>query len=356
MAPVQLGSFTLDPRMPATDDKIQSMRGGNDVVAPEGSFTQYLKATLTEELRVAGLFDPKSNIVITASMLEARLNTNMGTASGQLRTRFTVTRDHALRYDRELTAADSWEGSFVAASAIPAAANHYQGLFRRMVGILLDDMDFKNAVGKEGGPAGLGVPAPKSSGVMAGRPVSLAPGVISPAGMRLGARFDGMDIEHRWLPGQRIDPRTGEASGRPFNSPKSRHGAEFVAAFCARSGIFISPGPVVNDQVKWLVEEGQANGWTAVTSPFQAQRLANAGQIVVAGYPNPSASRGGIVALVRPSIKSDEEIQLEGPQVIHAGSENSASSSVNSTFMHFKGAWQSASDFQVRFFAHANQD
>jgi len=24
--------------------------------------------------------------------------------------------------------------------------------------------------------------------------------------------------------------------------------------------------------------------------------------------------------------------------------------------MHFKGAWQSASDFQVRFFAHANQD
>ena len=149
MAPVQLGSFTLDPGMPAADDKSQSMRGANSVAAPEGSFTQYLKATLMEELKTAGLLDPKSNIVITASMLEAQLNTNMDRASGHLRTRFTVTRDQTLRYDRALTATDTWDGSFIGAVAIPAAANHYQGLFRKMVGTLLDDNDFKAAVSRQ---------------------------------------------------------------------------------------------------------------------------------------------------------------------------------------------------------------
>jgi hypothetical protein len=149
MAPVQLGTFVLDPKMPAADDQSQSMRGGNSVASPvAGSFTQYLKATLAEELKAVGLLDPQSNTVITGSMLEAQLNTNMGTASGQLRTRFIVTRDQAVRYDRELTAADSWKGSFVAAIAIPAAANHYQGLFRKMVATLLDDQDFRDAVRK----------------------------------------------------------------------------------------------------------------------------------------------------------------------------------------------------------------
>jgi hypothetical protein len=149
MAPVQLGAFTLDPRLPESADKNMSMRGANSVVSPvDGSFVQYLKSTLAEELKASGLLDPKSTIVITGALVETQLHTDIGTASGSLKTHFVVTRDGATRYDRELAAVDSWESSFMGAVAIPAAANHYQGLFRKMVSTLLDDKDFKAAVAK----------------------------------------------------------------------------------------------------------------------------------------------------------------------------------------------------------------
>jgi hypothetical protein len=149
MAPVQLGTFTLDSRLSESADKSMSMRGANSVTSPvDGSFTQYLKATLAEELKAAGLLDPKSNIVITGALVETQLHTDIGTATGLLMAHFVVKRDGVTRYDRELTASDSWESSFMGAVAIPAAANHYQGLFRKMVSTLLDDKDFKAAVSK----------------------------------------------------------------------------------------------------------------------------------------------------------------------------------------------------------------
>lgn len=148
MSTVKLGDFTLGSALAAGDDQSMSMRGGNSVSAPQGSFTQYMKATLEEELKAAGLLDAHSSIVITGTLMATELHTSIGTATGFIKARFTVTRDGKVRFDRELKAEDSWESSFVGAVAIPAAANHYQGLFRKLAGVLIDDKDFLAATAK----------------------------------------------------------------------------------------------------------------------------------------------------------------------------------------------------------------
>jgi hypothetical protein len=146
MAPVNVGTFTLGAGMNPDSDKHMSVRGVNDVVPPDASFTQYLKATLAAELSASGLLDPNSNIVITGSLMDSKLSAPIGTGTGSIKAHFVVTRNGVKRYDRELTAMSSWDSPFIGAAAIPAAINEYQGLYRKMVAQLLDDQDFKAAV------------------------------------------------------------------------------------------------------------------------------------------------------------------------------------------------------------------
>ena len=56
---------------------------------------------------------------------------------------------------------------------------------------------------------------------------------------------------------------------------------------------------------------------------------------------------------LRASDKSQALLEAEGPQIIQAGAENATSTSVKEGFHHHRGAWFSARDYQVVFFAHA---
>jgi hypothetical protein len=186
-------------------------------------------------------------------------------------------------------------------------------------------------------------------------PSLLAAGDIGPAGVRLAARYDAMDVEHHWLPGRSVDWRTGDPDGRTSRHTWPTHCNAFVATACERLGVFIPIlGVGANEQARWLAKDGASQGWREVASPFEAQRLANEGQIVVAAYPSPPPheAKPGHVALVRPSAKSDAEIQEEGPQVVQAGGRNAASTPLKTGFHFHREAWKSADDFQVRFYAH----
>jgi hypothetical protein len=165
-----------------------------------------------------------------------------------------------------------------------------------------------------------------------------------------------MDVEHHWLAGTHVDWRTGEPDrGRPDKT----HCSAFVAAACERLGIYILRPPdhgqvhLASAQALWLESEGANRGWKPVASPWEAQELANAGNVVVAVFPSPDPAKAGHAALVRPSSKSAARVAAEGPQVIQAGAENAASISLEKGFRHHRGAWSSARDFQVRFFTHA---
>lgn len=146
LAPVNVGSFTLDSSKPAELDKTMSLRAASIHSPVNNSFAQYLGETLRTELAAAGLIDPSSQTVITGKLTESEVDTAIGTARGKLGARFTVTRAGTVRYDRTLTAESSWESSFVGAVAIPMAAGQYQGLYRKLAGQLFDDADFRKAL------------------------------------------------------------------------------------------------------------------------------------------------------------------------------------------------------------------
>jgi hypothetical protein len=149
LAPATVGSFQLDPKGGADDRKI-SLRGANSVQSPvDGSFAQYLRESIKVELQAAGLYDAKSNAVIAGALTQSDADPAMGTGTAKLGARFTVTRDGAVRYDRELVVDDSWESSFVGAVAIPAAAAHYEGLYRKLAAKLLNDADFRAALARQ---------------------------------------------------------------------------------------------------------------------------------------------------------------------------------------------------------------
>jgi len=131
----------LDSPQSSTDNFQKAKAAGIRPVAV-GDFdgqdgeAQYLKDTLVVELQGAGLLDPASDAVIQGRLVEAR----MGRHQGSVVARFTVTQsDGRVLYDRELRTSATW-------GAGANAARERAGVYRKLVGVLLGDPGFKNAV------------------------------------------------------------------------------------------------------------------------------------------------------------------------------------------------------------------
>lgn len=146
-APVAVGTFNISAAK-AADEGGHSMRGANTLKAPGGSIARYLGESLKVELQSAGLLDPNSSTVISGTLTDTELNANIGTGTAKLAARFVVTRGGAVKYDQELAVNSQWESSFMAAVAVPLAANNYEGLYRALVSKLLDDAAFRAAIAK----------------------------------------------------------------------------------------------------------------------------------------------------------------------------------------------------------------
>jgi hypothetical protein len=177
---------------------------------------------------------------------------------------------------------------------------------------------------------------------------------IASAGEALARVLDGMQVERHWLAGRTIHWRTGLPDPRGHQG--ATHCSAFVAAACDRMGVYILRPPdhsqalLANAQDAWLNREGARFGWRRVSSPIEAQRLANLGALVVACYPNPDRHRPGHIALVRPSPKDDATVATEGPQVIQAGRSNYNSVSLVRGFVHHQDAWKNGA---IEFYSHA---
>lgn len=148
IAPVAVGAFQPDAAKRDLDKGV-GLRGANTLTSPvEGSFAKYLAETLKVELQAAGLLDAASGTVVSGTLTRSEVDPAMSTGTGSLAARFVVTRNGAVNYERELKVDSSWESSFIGAVAIPAAAAQYEGLYRKLVGVLFDDADFRKAVAK----------------------------------------------------------------------------------------------------------------------------------------------------------------------------------------------------------------
>jgi hypothetical protein len=178
---------------------------------------------------------------------------------------------------------------------------------------------------------------------------------ISPSGQRLSEELDAMDVEHHWIAGSHVNWRTGDPDR---GTADKSHCSVFVAAALERLGVYILRPPdhgqvhLATAQQDWLAAEGAAHGWHSVDSPFDAQRLANEGSVVIAIFGSDDPKKPGHIAIVRPTERSRAEIERDGPQVIQAGIENAGSTALREGFRHHHGAWESARRHRVLFFRH----
>ncbi len=181
--------------------------------------------------------------------------------------------------------------------------------------------------------------------------------VVSAAGERLASLLDAMEVEKHWLAGRHVSWRTGEPDGRPVG-PQGAHShcSAFVAAASSRLAIPILEPPehpqilLASAQCGWLRGEGRTRGWLPLRDGLEAQRYANAGNLVVACTRSPDPDEPGHIAIVRPAASTARRIEAEGPQVIQAGVRNWNSTSLKRGFENHPWAWAHG---RIRYFAHA---
>jgi hypothetical protein len=120
----------------------------NSMSSPVGThYGDYLAAALRQELELARLNNPQSDVEISGVLLENNIDAGgFRTAEGQMAARFLVKSGSQLRYDKVKRVTHQWESSFAAAVAIPMASNNYPVMVQKLVGSLVSDPDFIKAV------------------------------------------------------------------------------------------------------------------------------------------------------------------------------------------------------------------
>lgn len=145
-APMTTGRFALAAGKPAEMDQMQGGLRGSSVAAESGSFALYLRDVLRAELKAAGLYDESSKTVIDAELVDSQLDAAIGTGTGRLAARFTVTRSGTRVFDKVLAVDGRWDSSFVGAVALPEAINRYGRFYQQLAAKLFTDPDFLQAV------------------------------------------------------------------------------------------------------------------------------------------------------------------------------------------------------------------
>jgi hypothetical protein len=177
-------------------------------------------------------------------------------------------------------------------------------------------------------------------------------GQITAAGRQLAAMLDDSGVERLWQAGWHVDWRTGIADRpEPGGREAHTHCSAFVAAMAEWVNVYILRPPdhpqelLANAQMRWLAEQGAAYGWQPVANETDAQTMANWGNLVVASFEHPDPRKPGHIAIVRPSLKSSERLEHDGPQIAQAGGHNALSTTLQDGFR-----WRRQ---RVVFFAHA---
>ncbi len=199
-------------------------------------------------------------------------------------------------------------------------------------------------------PAHYPVPLPQVAG-------SGCCGAITPAGSRLAAFLDGMDVDNLWQEHVRINWETGTPkAGAP--ATHGTHCSAFAAAAAKRLDIYLLRPPdhgqdfLASAQERWLQgSHAREDGWKPVSSAREAQGLANQGELVVLVFRNPDPHKPGHIAVVHPYVKSDAALASEGPTTTQAGAHNFTLGTAVFSFVMHPGAWPD----EVKMFAHATK-
>lgn len=179
---------------------------------------------------------------------------------------------------------------------------------------------------------------------------------ITAAAGHLNEVLDGMHVQEHWIAGAIVDWRTGEPTGKAIaDDGRHTHCSQFAAAACEKLGVYLLHPPehgsvlLANAQFDWLPEKGRAKGWIPVADGVAAQDHANKGEIVVAVYKNGNPKKSGHIAIIRPGVKTPEEIAKAGPDVIQAGGHNYEHATLKQGFANHPDGFAKG---LIRFYAH----
>lgn len=138
-----VGSFAAAPGL---SDKALGVRVSQ--VRPEGgSFAAYLGETLKAQLGATGKLDAAAPITIGGTLTENDVGAPIGQARGQLGAEFVVTRNGRELFRKRLHVERRWGSSYFGFVAIDKADRMYTALYADLVSALIDDPDFRAAVG-----------------------------------------------------------------------------------------------------------------------------------------------------------------------------------------------------------------
>lgn len=142
--PVRVGQVAAQPG--AKGAASIGIRGGSMNAPTSGGYAAYLAEALGAELALARRLDPAATISIDGTLLGTDVDAAMGTGSGYMEARFVVTRNGQVRYDKVKRGEHTWESSFAAAVAVPAAQRAYPEVVQHLLGALFSDPDFQSAL------------------------------------------------------------------------------------------------------------------------------------------------------------------------------------------------------------------
>ena len=121
---------------------------GSSLKSPYGDYSSYIEEALKKELSDAGLLDEKSTLVIGAQLTKNDIDPAIAKGKGDLAAIFTVTKLGQKIFEKEISAHEEWDSSFVGAIAIPNAVNAYPTLVSSLIANLFNDQEFIKAIAK----------------------------------------------------------------------------------------------------------------------------------------------------------------------------------------------------------------
>ena len=127
------------------DNSSLDIRGSQLTGAGDGSFSTYLHDALQSELEAAGRYDPAATARLSGTLTVNDLESGVSVGKARVGARFVLTRQHAIVFDKVLTADHQWDSSFVGAIAIPAAMQNYTTAVQKLAEALFSDPDFVKA-------------------------------------------------------------------------------------------------------------------------------------------------------------------------------------------------------------------
>lgn len=144
MEKLAVGEFKLAPGAKPGIDRSVSSRGST-ASPKEGSFSDYLKAALTSDLKASGLYDPSAPVSIQGQLVDAQLDTGVSTGKALISAHFQVINSGQTVFDKTLKDEHTWDSSFIGAVAIPRAFNEYQAGYTNLLDQLYKDPEFLKA-------------------------------------------------------------------------------------------------------------------------------------------------------------------------------------------------------------------